>query len=46
MELGKKRLLEAYRAMRTIRDFEERVHAEFAAGSILGFVRATVKYSG
>jgi len=38
MGLGKPRLLEAYRTMRTIRDFEERVHAEFAAGSIPGFV--------
>ncbi|WP_326567830.1 thiamine pyrophosphate-dependent dehydrogenase E1 component subunit alpha [Amycolatopsis rhabdoformis] len=31
-------LLAAYRTMRTIRVFEERVHAEFAAGDIPGFV--------
>src|SRR5271163_3796292 len=31
-------LLSAYRAMRTIREFEERVHAEFATGDIPGFV--------
>ncbi|GAB3138327.1 thiamine pyrophosphate-dependent dehydrogenase E1 component subunit alpha [Amycolatopsis sp. NPDC004378] len=31
-------LREAYRVMRTIRAFEERVHAEFATGEIPGFV--------
>ncbi|WP_410668256.1 thiamine pyrophosphate-dependent dehydrogenase E1 component subunit alpha [Amycolatopsis sp. cmx-4-68] len=31
-------LREAYRVMRTIRTFEERVHDEFAAGGILGSV--------
>jgi len=31
-------LLTAYRSMRTIRDFEERVHDEFASGDIPGFV--------
>ncbi|WP_431873904.1 thiamine pyrophosphate-dependent dehydrogenase E1 component subunit alpha [Amycolatopsis sacchari] len=31
-------LLEAYRTMRTIRAFEERVHHEFATGEIPGFV--------
>ncbi|MEV4596234.1 thiamine pyrophosphate-dependent dehydrogenase E1 component subunit alpha [Amycolatopsis sp. NPDC049253] len=31
-------LLEAYRTMRTIRAFEERVHEEFATGDIPGFV--------
>ena len=31
-------LLTAYRSMRTIRDFEERVHEEFAGGDIPGFV--------
>ncbi|HEX4361924.1 MAG TPA: thiamine pyrophosphate-dependent dehydrogenase E1 component subunit alpha [Pseudonocardia sp.] len=36
--LGPDQLLEAYRMMRTIRDFEERVHAEFAGGDIPGFV--------
>lgn len=36
--LDKQGLLEAYRTMRTIRDFEERVHNEFAKGDIPGFV--------
>ena len=31
-------LLDAYRVMKTIREFEERVHLEFAAGEIPGFV--------
>jgi TPP-dependent pyruvate/acetoin dehydrogenase alpha subunit len=31
-------LLKAYRIMRTIRDFEERLHVEFAKGDIPGFV--------
>ncbi len=31
-------LLSVYRAMRSIREFEERVHAEFATGEIPGFV--------
>lgn len=31
-------LLDAYRMMRTIREFEERVHTEFATGEIPGFV--------
>jgi pyruvate dehydrogenase E1 component alpha subunit len=31
-------LLQAYRTMRTIREFEERVHTEFATGGIPGFV--------
>jgi pyruvate dehydrogenase E1 component alpha subunit len=31
-------LLDAYRTMKTIREFEERVHVEFAKGSIPGFV--------
>ena len=31
-------LLDVYRTMRTIREFEERVHAEFATGEIPGFV--------
>ncbi|GAB2477605.1 thiamine pyrophosphate-dependent dehydrogenase E1 component subunit alpha [Xylanimonas ulmi] len=37
-DLGPERLLDAYRMMRTIREFEERVHAEFATGDIPGFV--------
>ena len=36
--LDKKGLLEAYRTMRTIREFEERLHADFAKGDIPGFV--------
>jgi TPP-dependent pyruvate/acetoin dehydrogenase alpha subunit len=37
-ELSKEQLLDAYRAMRTIREFEERLHREFATGEIPGFV--------
>ncbi len=36
--LSKDALLTAYRTMRTIRDFEERLHVEFAKGDIPGFV--------
>ena len=36
--LPKERLLDAYRKMRTIRDFEERLHVDFARGEIPGFV--------
>jgi TPP-dependent pyruvate/acetoin dehydrogenase alpha subunit len=36
--LDDKSLLAAYRMMRTIREFEERVHQEFATGEIPGFV--------
>jgi pyruvate dehydrogenase E1 component alpha subunit len=36
--LDQTRLLEAYRIMRTIREFETRVHVEFATGEIPGFV--------
>src|SRR5919199_4353941 len=36
-ELGKDQLLDAYRTMRTIREFEERLHTEFATGEIPGF---------
>jgi pyruvate dehydrogenase E1 component alpha subunit len=38
MQLSREQLLTAYRQMRTIRAFEERVHDEFAAGGIPGFV--------
>jgi acetoin:2,6-dichlorophenolindophenol oxidoreductase subunit alpha len=38
MQLNREELLRAYRAMRTIREFEERVHLEFATGEIPGFV--------
>ncbi len=37
-ELTRDQLLNAYRTMRTIREFEERVHKEFATGEIPGFV--------
>jgi pyruvate dehydrogenase E1 component alpha subunit len=36
--LSKPDLLNAYRIMRTIREFEERLHIEFAKGDIPGFV--------
>src|SRR4051794_15123448 len=36
--LGKQELLDAYRTMRTIRAFEDRLHVEFATGEIPGFV--------
>lgn len=38
MQLSRDELLAAYRGMRTIRDFEERVHEEFASGALPGFV--------
>jgi acetoin:2,6-dichlorophenolindophenol oxidoreductase subunit alpha len=38
MQLSREDLLRAYRTMRTIRDFEERLHTEFATGEIPGFV--------
>ncbi|WP_142846813.1 thiamine pyrophosphate-dependent dehydrogenase E1 component subunit alpha [Telmatospirillum sp. J64-1] len=36
--LNKTDLLKAYRTMRTIREFEERLHVDFAKGDIPGFV--------
>ncbi|OLF17326.1 thiamine pyrophosphate-dependent dehydrogenase E1 component subunit alpha [Actinophytocola xanthii] len=36
--LGREELIEAYRVMRTIRAFEERVHTEFASGELPGAV--------
>jgi pyruvate dehydrogenase E1 component alpha subunit len=36
--IPKERLVSAYRTMRTIREFEERLHVEFATGDIPGFV--------
>ena len=36
--LGKAGLLQAYRTMRTIREFEERLHVEFSRGDSPGFV--------
>jgi TPP-dependent pyruvate/acetoin dehydrogenase alpha subunit len=38
MELSKADLLKAYRTMKTVREFEERIHLEFASGDIPGFV--------
>ncbi|MDP6823154.1 MAG: thiamine pyrophosphate-dependent dehydrogenase E1 component subunit alpha [Dehalococcoidia bacterium] len=38
MPLDREELLHAYRVMKTIRVFEERVHDEFATGEIEGFV--------
>ena len=36
--LSRDELLRAYRTMKTIREFEERVHVEFATGDLPGFV--------
>src|ERR671936_656220 len=38
MDIGKDRLLWMYERMRLIRQFEERLHQDFAAGKIPGFV--------
>jgi acetoin:2,6-dichlorophenolindophenol oxidoreductase subunit alpha len=38
LQLSRADLLEAYRRMGTIREFEDRVHDEFSAGNIPGFV--------
>jgi TPP-dependent pyruvate/acetoin dehydrogenase alpha subunit len=38
MQLNRDDLVTAYREMRTIREFEERAHKEFATGQIPGFV--------
>jgi pyruvate dehydrogenase E1 component alpha subunit len=43
MQLPREALLRAYRTMREIRAFEERVHVEFGTGAIPGFVHL---YSG
>jgi len=37
-QLSKENLLEAYRTMKTIREFEERLHVDFGRGDIPGFV--------
>ncbi len=37
MQLSRERLVESYRRMKRIREFEERVQKEFAAGRIPGF---------
>ena len=36
--LEKDKLIEAYRTMKTIREFEERLHVDFGRGDIPGFV--------
>ena len=38
LQLSREELLKCYRGMRTIREFEDRVHEEFATGKIPGFV--------
>ena len=38
LQLSRQELVAAYRRMRLIREFEEAVHQEFAAGNIPGFV--------
>jgi acetoin:2,6-dichlorophenolindophenol oxidoreductase subunit alpha len=38
MQLSKNEISRAYRMMRTIREFEERLHTEFSTGEIPGFV--------
>ena len=38
MQISKDELLRAYRMMKSIREFEERLHIEFATGEIPGFV--------
>lgn len=43
MDLSREQLLKAYRSMKTIREFEERVNVEFLAGNIPGFLHL---YSG
>lgn len=43
MQLSRDQLLSAYRRMRTIREFEERLHVEFLSGTVPGFLHL---YSG
>jgi TPP-dependent pyruvate/acetoin dehydrogenase alpha subunit len=38
LQLNRTEMREAYRRMRTIREFEERLHVEFSNGQIPGFV--------
>lgn len=38
MKIDRQQLLDAYQQMRTIREFEERIHKEFSTGEIPGFV--------
>ena len=37
LPLSREDLLKAYRTMKTIREFEERLHVDFAKGDIPGF---------
>ncbi len=37
--LDRETLLRAYRTMRTIREFEDRAHREYATGEMPGFIR-------
>jgi pyruvate dehydrogenase E1 component alpha subunit len=37
MQLSREQMLQAYRRMKTIREFEERLHFEIATGAIAGF---------
>ena len=37
MPLARRNLIHAYRRMKTIREFEERLHVEIANGQIAGF---------
>jgi TPP-dependent pyruvate/acetoin dehydrogenase alpha subunit len=43
MQLGREQMLQAYRQMKIIREFEERLHTEIQSGEIAGF---THLYSG
>lgn len=40
--LPKERLLDAWRTMKTIREFEERIHTENTTGDIAGFLHLSV----
>ena len=42
IKLARGDLLDAYRVLKTIREYEERVYVEFAAGEIPGFVQLYV----
>lgn len=42
MNLSKDQLLDAYRTMKTIREFEERIHIENTSGDVAGFLHLSV----
>lgn len=42
LNLSKERLLDAWRTMKTIREFEERIHTENTTGDIAGFLHLSV----